>query len=163
MFRVERASTSAATPLTIVTPAKYAVPPEYRYVFVDDCESSLSQHPAHFIQDQPRILRVMQHVTKQHRVEALVHNRKVPAIVRQVVNASRCIATYIQSHYSRAEHALQMMRDETVATADVEHSRARRQHLRDFARHVISTCGLAAPSHALDATFDSCGQSCHRA
>src|ERR1051326_9451656 len=108
MFRVERASTRAATPLTIVTPAKYAVPPENRYVFVDDCESSLSQHPAHFIQDQPRILRVMQHVTKQHRVEALVHNRKGPAIVRQVVDASCCIETNSQSHYSCAENAWHM-------------------------------------------------------
>ena len=98
----------------------------------------------------------MQHVTEQHRVEALVQQRKMPAIVRQIVDASRGIATYIESDYSRAEHALQVMRDEAVATADVEHASARRQDLRDFKRHVISTADLAAPSHALDATFDCC-------
>jgi hypothetical protein len=105
----------------------------------------------------------MQHVTKQDRVEALVHNRKVPAVVRQIVDASGGIATHVQSHYSRAEHALQVMCDETVATTDVEHARARRQDLRDFKRHVISTAYLATPFHALDATFDCCGQTFHRA
>jgi len=103
----------------------------------------------------------MQHITEQHRIEALVHNRKVPAIVRQIVDASGCVATHIQSHYSRAEHALQVMRDETIATAYVKHTSARRQDLRDLERHVVSTAHLAAPSHALDATFDGCGQTCH--
>jgi hypothetical protein len=103
----------------------------------------------------------MQYVTKQHRIEALVHYRKAPSIVRQVVDASGGVAADIQSHYGRAEHALQVMRDETAATAHVEHCGARRQDLRDFERHVISTSDLAAPSHALDATFDGCSQNCH--
>lgn len=99
----------------------------------------------------------MQHITKQHRVEGLVHNRKVPAVVRQIVDASGCAATYIESDYGRTEHALQVMRDETVATAYIEHAGAWRQHLRDFERHVVSATNLATASHALDATFDSRG------
>jgi hypothetical protein len=82
MFRVERAWTSAAAPLSIVRPAHNAIPPERRDVFVNDCESSFAQHAAHFIQHESRVLRVMQHVTEQHRVEALIAHRKMPAIVR---------------------------------------------------------------------------------
>jgi hypothetical protein len=126
VFRVERAWTSTATPLSIVRPADHAVPPARRHVFVNNRESSFSQHAAHFIQHEPRILRVMQHITEQHRVKALVPNRKMPAVVWNIVDASGGVAPYIQSHDSGSEHALQVMRDETVATTDVEHVSARR-------------------------------------
>jgi hypothetical protein len=45
------------------------------------------------------------------------------AIVRQVVDASIGVAPHIQPNYSRAEHALQMMRDETITTTDVQNIR----------------------------------------
>jgi len=96
----------------------------------------------------------MQNVTEQHRIEALVSHRKMTPIVRQVVDTSGGVTADIQSHYSCAEHALQMMRDETVAAADVEHTRPRWQHLCYFEGHVVSAPDLTAPSHALDATFD---------
>lgn len=96
----------------------------------------------------------MQHVAKQHRIEALIAHGKMPAIVRQVVDASGCVSADVETDYSRTEHALQVMGDETVAAADVEHVRARWQHPGDFERHVISAAHLAASSHALDATFD---------
>ena len=54
-----------------------------------------------------------------------------------------------------------MMRDEAIAATDVEHVRLRRQHTRDFERHVISSTNLTAPSHALEATFDGGGQADH--
>jgi len=54
-----------------------------------------------------------------------------------------------------------MMCDEAITAADVEHARLRREHTRDFERHVISTADLAAPSHALEATFDGCSQARH--
>ena len=153
---MKRAWTSAASPLSIVRPADDAVPPECRHVFVDDRETSFSQHAAHFIQHEPRILRVVQHIAEQHCVKALVLHGKVTAIVRQVVDASIGVAADIQPDDGSAEHALEMMRDEPVTTADVENIRARRQHLHDFERHVVSATHLAAASHALEATFDSC-------
>jgi len=155
---VERAWTSAATPLSIVCPADDAVPPECRHVFVDNREPSFSERPAHFIQNESRIVGVVQHIAEQHRIEALILHGKMTAIVRQVVDASIGVAAYIQSNYISAEHALQMMRDEPVATADVENIRARRQHIHDFERHVVSATHLAAASHALEATFDRCAQ-----
>jgi|ERR1041385_2931003 hypothetical protein len=157
MFRVERAWTSAPAPLSIVRPAHDAIPPQCRYVFVNNCEPTFAQHTAYFIQDQPRILRVMQHVTEQHRVEALVPHWKMSSVVRQVVDPCGGVTTDVQSHHRRPQHSLQVMRDEAIATADIKHISLRRQYLRDFERHVISASDLAAPSHAPDATFDGCG------
>jgi hypothetical protein len=54
-----------------------------------------------------------------------------------------------------------MMRDETVAAADIEHVRSRRQHVHHFERHVIRSPDLSAPSHSFEATFDGCGQTRH--
>jgi len=106
VFRVERTWTSAPAPLSIVRPANDAIPPECGYVFVNDSESSFTQHATDFIQHEPRIVRVMQHVTEQHGVEALIAHRKMPAIVRQVVDASGGVAADVESHHSRTEHAL---------------------------------------------------------
>jgi hypothetical protein len=125
VFCVERAWTSAATPLPIVCPADDAIPPECRHIFVDNRESSLPQHPAHFVQHELRILRVVQHIAEQYCIKALILHRKMTAIVRQVVDASIGVAPHIQPNYSRAEHALQMMRDETITTTDVQNIRAR--------------------------------------
>ena len=161
MFRVERAWTSAATPLSIVCPTDYAVPPACWHVFVNNCEPSLSQHTAHFIQHESRILRVMQHITQQHCIEALVPDRKMPSVVRQVVDPSGGVTSHIQPDDSCPEHALQVMGDETVATTDIEYIGIRRQYFRDFERHVVSATDLAPASHALKATFDGCNKSCH--
>src|SRR5262245_36248847 len=99
---------------------------------------------------------MMQHITEQHRIEALVLHWKMTAVVGQIVDASRSLTTDIQSNHGGAKHALQVMRDETVATADVEYVCAWRQHLRDLERHVVSSSDLAAASHALEATFNGC-------
>ena len=157
VFCVKRAWSSASTPLSIVSPADRAVPPECRHVFVNDREASVAQHTAHLIQHEPRILRVMQHITEQYRIETLVLDRKVPAIVRQIINASGGVAGDVQANHGRAEHASQMMRDEAVATADVEHVGPRRQYAGNFERHVICSPDLAASSHALEAAVDGCG------
>jgi len=53
------------------------------------------------------------------------------------------------------------MRDEAIAAAHVEHVGLRREHTRDFKRHVISSANLAPTSHALEATFDRFSQACH--
>lgn len=162
MFRVERAWTSAATPLSIMCPTDHAVPPACWHVFVNNCEPSLSQHTAHFIQHESRILRVMQDITQQHGIEALVPDRKMPSVVRQVIDPSGGgVASHIQPDDSCPEHALQVMGDETVTTTDIEYIGIRRKYFHDFECHVVSATNLAAASHALEASFDSCSKVCH--
>src|ERR1041384_2236051 len=97
VFCVERAWSSSSTPLSIVSPADHAVPPKCRHVFVNDREASVSQHPAHLVQHEPRILRVMQHITQQYRIKALVLNRKMPSVVRKIIDASGSAAADIQT------------------------------------------------------------------
>jgi len=46
------------------------------------------------------------------------------------------------------------MRDESVATTNVEHVSAWWQHARDFKRHVICSTNFASSSCALEASFD---------
>ena len=157
MFHLKRAWTSASTPLSIVCPADHAVPPDRRYVFVDDCQAAFSEHSAHLVEHEPWILRVMQHVAEQHGVETLVFDGKVPAIVRKIIDASRGAGADVQSNHGRSEDALEMVRDEAVTAAYIEYVSARRQHTRDFKRHVVSSSDFTAPSHAREATFDGCG------
>jgi hypothetical protein len=162
MFRVERAWSSAPAPLSIVRPADHAVPPKRRHVFVNDREPSVSQHTAHLVQHESRILRVMQNITKQHRIETLVLYWKVTAIVRQIIDARGGGATDVETDDRRAEHAFQVMRDESVATADVENVGPRRQHIGYFKRHVVCSPDFATPSHPLEAALDGCAWSFHR-
>jgi len=154
VFRVERTWTSAPAPLSIVRPAHHAIPPKRRHVFVNYCESAFAQHATDFIQHELRIVGVMQHVTKQDRIKALIAHRKMPPIVREIVNASRGNVAHVNSHDGRTEHALQVMGYETVATTNVEHVCAGRQNSCDFERHVVSASNFTASSHALDATFE---------
>jgi hypothetical protein len=123
MFCLKRAWTSAPAPLPIVCPTDHAVPPDRWDVFVDDREAAVAQHAADFVEDEPRILGVMQNIAKQHRIEAVIFDREVPAVVRKVVDASSGAVCDIQSNHRAAEHALQMVRDETVAAANVENVR----------------------------------------
>src|SRR5687768_17429873 len=114
MFCLKCAWASPATPLPIVCPTDHTVPPDRRYVFVDDGQAAVSQHPAHFVQYEARVLRVMQNVAEQHGIEALVCDGKVTAIVRDVIDASGGAVADVQTNHSRAEHALKMVRDKTV-------------------------------------------------
>lgn len=156
ILRLKRAWSSAAAPLTIVCPTDDAVPPDRRDVFVNDRDTAVSQHSADFVEYQPGILCVMQNVAEQHCIEALVSDRKVPAVVGKVIDASGGAVADIQSDDCGAEHALQVMCDETVTTADVEDVRVWREHLGDFKRHVVSSSDFAAPAHAIEATLDGC-------
>ena len=99
----------------------------------------------------------MQNVAEQDRMEALVFDGKVPAVVGKVIDASGGAVADVQTNDRRAQHALQMVRDETVAAADVEDVRMWREHFGDFKRHVVSSPDLAASSHALEAALDGCG------
>jgi hypothetical protein len=157
VFCVKRAWSSSTAPLSIVCPTDRTVPPDCRYVFVDDSETTISQHSTHFVQHQARILRMMQHITKQHCIEALISDGKMPAVVGKVIDASRGAVADIQSNHSRSEHTLQMVRDETVAAANVQDVGVRRKHFGDFERHVVCSSDFAASSHSIEATLDGCG------
>jgi len=78
-------------------------------------------------------------------------------VVWKVIDASSSVVSDIETNYRRAEHALQMMCDETSATADVEHVSSLWQNAGDFERHVVCSSDLAASSHAFEATSDGCG------
>ncbi|MEN3329658.1 MAG: hypothetical protein V7638_4465 [Acidobacteriota bacterium] len=161
VFCLKRAWSSSPTPLPVMRPTNNAIPPDRRYIFVDNRESAITQHAADFIQHESRILCVMQHVAEQHRVEALIFHRKMAAIVRKIIDLSSGLFADVQPNHRRAQQPLQMMRDEAIAATDVEHVRLRGQHTRDFERHVISSTNLAAPSHAFEATLDRCSQTLH--
>ena len=157
VFPLERAWTSASAPLSIVCPAHHAIPPEHRYILIDDRKTALAQDAAHFVQYESRILRVVQHVAKQHCIEALISDGKVPAVVWQIIDAGGGGVADVQSDHGRAEYASKMMRDEAVAATDVEYVRTRRKHTRDFESHVVCTTNFSAAAHPVEATFDGGG------
>jgi hypothetical protein len=99
----------------------------------------------------------MEHVTKQHRVETLIAHGKMPAIVRQILNVRGRAVADVDPDHGFADEAAQMMRDETVAAADVEHVGPRRQYTRYFERHIVRSPNLAPSSRALEAALD-CGE-----
>jgi len=86
LFCLKRAWSSSTTPLPIVCPANYPVPPYRRYILIDDREAAVTQYTAHLIQHETRILRVMKNIAKQHGVKSLVTNGKMTAIVGQVID-----------------------------------------------------------------------------
>ncbi len=156
VFSVKRAWSSSSAPLSIVRPAHHAVPPECRHVFVNDRETSVTQHPANFIQHEPRILRVMQNITEQHRIETLVLDREMPSVIRKIIDPRGSAASNIQTNHCRPQHALQVVCDEAITTTHVEDVRPRRQHAGHFQRHVVCSPDLAASAHALEAALDGC-------
>lgn len=156
MLRLKRAWSSSTTPLPIVCPTDQTVPPERRYVFVDDCYTAVSQHSAYLVEYQPGVLGMMQNVAEQDRIEALVFDGKVPPVIRKVIDASGGAVADVQSDHCSTEHALEMVRDETIAAADVEDVRVWWKHSGDFKRHVVSSSDFAASAHSLEATFDGC-------
>ena len=155
LFSLKCTWSSAAAPLSIMRPADRTVPPDRWHVFVNDCHATVSQNATDFIQHQSRILRVMQYVTKQHGVETVVPDGKMTAIVRKIIDpCCRGVSADVETNHSLAEHALQMMRDEPVATTDVEDVSVWRQHTRDFKRHVICSTNLSASTCTFEASFD---------
>jgi hypothetical protein len=154
LFTLKRAWSSAATPLPIVRPTNHPIPPQRRNVFVDDRQATIAQHAADFVQHEYRVLCVMQDIAEQDRVEALVLQREMTAIVGQIIDASAGAVADVQTNHSRSQQPAEMMRDETVTTADVEHPGSPRQRTRHFQRHVVGATHFAAPSHALETALD---------
>src|SRR5438067_9707691 len=95
----------------------------------------------------------MQDVAKQHRVERLIRQGKSPAVGAQIFDLCVSSLGYIESDHCRAEQCRQVMRDETIAAAHVEHARAMRQHARHFQRHVVSLAHLMAAALSASASL----------
>ena len=103
VFRLKRARSGSPTPLSIVRPADHAIPPDRRYIFVDNRESTVTQHAADFIQHESRILRVMQHVAEQHRVKAFVFHWKMAAIIRKIIDPGGGLFADVQAHHRHSQ------------------------------------------------------------
>src|ERR1700738_2763107 len=97
----------------------------------------------------------MQDIAKQHRVKWIIHQRKLRAVVASIIDRSFSAVSQIDSDRSAAKHCAQMMRDETVATANVQYFRPVRNDAGDLQRHVISAANLASSPLALPAAPDS--------
>jgi hypothetical protein len=89
-----------------VCPADHAVPPKRRHVFVDDCQTAVAQHSAYLVQHEASILRVMQHIAKQHCIETLIPHGKVAAVVRQVIDMRGGAAADVETDDSGSQNAL---------------------------------------------------------
>ena len=87
-------------------PTDNTVPPEQGYIFIDDRHTAFTQHSIHLVKHEPRIVRVMQHVAKQHGVEALISDRKMAAIVAHVIDACRSAIGDVEADGRRVEHTL---------------------------------------------------------
>jgi hypothetical protein len=113
-------------------------------VFIDQREAAFTQHAAHFAQNNRNILGVMQNVAESHRTKRFIRCRKTGTIVLPIIDCRLSAASQINPDNASAEHRAQMMRDEAVATADVEHFGAARYHTRYFQSHVISAADFAS-------------------
>src|SRR5687767_9996138 len=71
VLHLKCAWSSAVTPLPIVCPTHRAVPPYRWNVFIYDRKAAFSQHSAHLVEHEARVLRVMQHIAKQDSIETL--------------------------------------------------------------------------------------------
>jgi hypothetical protein len=100
---------------------------------------------------------VVQNITEQHGIEALISDWKVPAVVWQVIDRRGSAVAHVESNDSGAEHAAKMMGDETVAATDVEYVCSWRKHPGDFERHIVCSSNFSSPSHAVEAAFDDRG------
>jgi hypothetical protein len=155
----EGARAGAVLPLAFMNPAHHAIRPATRNVFVNYDEPTRPQDAPNFAHDQVEVLRVMQHVAEQDRIEALVRDRKALAVVTEVFDWRDGAFRQIYSYDWRAEHGGQMMRYESIAAAYVEHARARGYKARHFERHVVgasygpaATLALPATMHAMNNT-----------
>ena len=134
-----------------MSPTNCTVPPGRRDVFVNDGATARAQYSLHFRQDYAKVLRVVQYVAQENSIDRLVRNRKVLAVELAIIDARFGVRGEIQPADLRAKHRREVMRNKTVAAANVEHVRVGGQHTRDLARHVISSAHLAAAQFAISA------------
>jgi hypothetical protein len=97
----------------------------------------------------------MQDIAEQHRVKGFIRRRKTRAVVATIVDGRFSVTAQVDAHCTRAEYRAEMMRDEAIATADVENFSAPRNKARNLQGHVIGAADFAAPALALEAAHNS--------
>ena len=133
----EGAWACAVLPLAVMNPAQHAIQPATRNVFVHQDKTTTPQNAPHLTHEQAEVLRMMQYVTEQDRIEALVRDRKVLAVVTQVFDRRGGAFRQVYSYHWHTEHGGQVVRYESIAAAHVQHARSGGYKTRHFKRHVV--------------------------
>src|SRR5258706_7991696 len=98
---------------------------------------------------------MVQDVTKEHRVERLIRRRKTRSIIATIIDRRFSAVAQVDAQRPCAEHPAEMMRDKTIATANIQDLRSLRHSARDFQGHVIRAADFAPSPFALEAAYDS--------
>ena len=106
VFRLKRAWSSSPTPLSIVRPQNHTIPPDPRYIFVDNREAAITQNTADFFEHESRILRVMQYIAEQDSIKALIFNGEMAAIIRKIIDPGGGLFADVQPNHRRAQQPL---------------------------------------------------------
>jgi hypothetical protein len=106
----------------VVYPTGGSIKPTHRYVLIDDRNAVTFQYSSYFIQDQCRILRVVQHITQEHSIKSFITKREVATVVRNEINSCTRRRSDIHADDWGLENAGEMMSYESVATAHVENA-----------------------------------------
>src|ERR1051325_2861431 len=71
--------------------------------------------------------------------------RKMHAVVTAIID--RCFGGVhdIDADYARGQHRAQVMRDKTIAAANIQNFRAEWNHARNFQSHVVGAADFASP------------------
>ena len=133
----EGAWACAVLPLAVMNPAHHAIQPATRNVFVHQDKTTTPQNAPHLTHEQAEVLRMMQYVAEQNRIEALVRDRKVLAVVTQVFDRRGGAFRQVYSYHWHTEHGGQVVRYESIAAAHVQHARSGGYKTRHFKRHVV--------------------------
>jgi len=98
---------------------------------------------------------MMQYVAEQDRIEALVRDLKVLAVVTQVFDRRGGTFRQIYSYHWHAEHGGQVVRYESIAAAHVQHARSDGYKTRHFKRHVVGAANGTPATLAPPATMQA--------
>src|ERR1044072_1144276 len=90
----------------------------------------------------------MQYVAKQRCVHLSSFNGKVSAVELPVVNRRFGLCVQVNSNHLRSKQGRQVVRDETVAAANIEDTRVNGNVARDLQRHVVSAAHLPSTPFA---------------
>jgi len=107
-------------PLQIVYPAHAFVPPRPGNVLVNDCQTIGAKHAPHFIQHCMNVLRMMKHITEQDGIEGTISHRKLPTVVRPIMNRSFRSFHHIDTDNFFRQQGTKMMGDKPIAASDIE-------------------------------------------
>ncbi|HXT63957.1 MAG TPA: hypothetical protein VN696_13045 [Pyrinomonadaceae bacterium] len=108
----------------------------------------------------------MQHVTKQDCIRRIVSERDARAVITSIINRRWRRLHHIDADYILTEYCRQMMRNEAVAAANIQHFMTTWNDPRNLQRHVVSPSDFAPSAFAqpttLHAAHDRLERVCRR-